>query len=151
MLVPCGMPGQARYGEFSVGLALDTSAVIWLLLASHQPLFSGLVSAPGAVPSFFMQPNITAIAIMINSLANCVIHSFQGRVLNPKLQIPLVATPALPCLPGRCVYVRGVVGVHKNWGHPEWRERNPCFRKCVWGNLPDCLNPPLSGSRACWV
>ena len=59
--------GEPGHGRSSVGLVLGTGAATQLPLpVSYQPLFSGLVSAPGAIPSFFMPLNITATMIMIN-------------------------------------------------------------------------------------
>lgn len=92
-------------------------------------LFSGLVSTLGAIHSFFMLPNLTAIMIM---LGNCAIYSSEDKILDSKLQSPSLGTPGLPCLPGHWVgRGRGCGHPKKVGGHPEWREKHLHCRECV--------------------
>lgn len=113
---PMGSWGKPRHGRSSVGLVLGTSAAIWLLvLAFYWPLFSGLISAPGPVPSFFLLPNITAIMIMFNSLGNRVIYSSKNKILDSRLQSSSLGTLISPA----CLVTgsgEGVVGIHRIWG-----------------------------------
>lgn len=130
----------------SVGLVLDTSGYSFWHLTS--PLFW---SDFCPVPSFFMLPSITAITIMLKSLGNRVIYSFEGKILDSKLQSPSLGTPDLPCLPGRWVGRKGCehprkLRVIQNGGRGIFTTGN------VYGrNSWDGLTPPPSGSRACWV
>lgn len=89
--------GATGHGRSSVGLVLGTyAATCLLLLASYWLLFSGLVSALGVIPSFFLLPNITAITIMINSWGNHVIYSLKGKTLDSQVAEPFTGDPGSP-------------------------------------------------------